>query len=371
MSTKTRTSLLILAGLCLVSGWFFWPRALGTARDASGPTPTPRVATQATPRNEQAERFATTQTPEALRSEIANLERALAKLPPAEAAAALVDLLDAGVDGRTGLAFRVGPGGALVSAPTLRVWMLHRLGQLDRLLAAAYAEEIFATGNSPDEWSVALRNQWREAAPLGEMAAVRERVLEMMHRDEWAESPSAGFLEGLDLAVASVAWEAVPRLEEWLAPGQPTALRAAAWLTLDRMVLEAPQDTLAQYAGHPNWLASQPMLRAGVMARANVENPSERAVVETYLRRDIPSAEGQRFFELLPNVSTALSHNLATPPHVVSAWTAAQRDRATLAVVQGWRTSSAFARWESDLAAAEERLAESVASAKRGGYLTP
>ena len=66
-------------------------------------------------------------------------------------------------------------------------------------------------------------------------------MLEMLERPDWATSPSIGFLEALDIGVATVAWETMPRLEEWLRDPQ-FKLRAAASLAIDRMAMEAPID---------------------------------------------------------------------------------------------------------------------------------
>ena len=172
------------------------------------------------------------------------------------------------------------------------------------------------------------------------------------------------------MVVATLAWEQVPRLEAWLDTTQPVALRHAAAVALDRLTMEAPQDVLAQLAQHPDWLARQPALRAGLMARADLAAGEQRAAVEKYLAQPVLSeAEGERFLALVPNVNATLSYNLVTTARAPSREQAARLDLATLDVVRAWQTQPAYARWRPALERAEARLVESVAAARRGGYL--
>jgi len=311
-------------------------------------------------------------TPDRKAEALNKIGREIEAVTTDELVAALRAMLDRGVDADTGLAFKIGPGGNLTGSPTLRVWMLDLLGRLDPAAAADYAATIYARSSSADEWAIALRNDWRVAASQGKIEGPRTRVLELLHNEAWAREPSPGFLEAFDLCIASLAWEALPQFEAWLAPGQPKALRNGAWIALDRLAMEGPTDFLPALATHDNWLSTQPAMRAGLMARANVAAPVERAAVESYLRRsDLAAAEGRRFFELLPNVSATVSYNLVTTARTPTPQFAALMDRATLSAVREWRGDPRFARWSTDLTAAEERLRESVASAVRGGYLPP
>ncbi len=306
------------------------------------------------------------------RTALAVMAQALHTASPAAAVAALRALLDRGSDAPTGLAFRVGPGGDLAGAPTLRVWLLDQLSHINPADAASYAERIYARHDSADEWAIALRNDWREAASTGRIAPVRARALELLDDPVWAKQPSVGFLEALDLSVATMAWEAVPRLEQWLDPAQPKALRAGAWVALDRLTMEMPADFLPALAQNRDWLASQPLLRAGLMARADLSAVRERQAVEAYLQRaDITALEGKRFFELLPNVSATVSYNLVTTVRIPTLQQAARLDRAALDQVDVWQAQPQFARWRIELTVAEMRLGESVASAVRGGILPP
>jgi len=301
-------------------------------------------------------------------SVLSEFESKLRELSAAEAVQMLVRALNDGRDFETGLSFKIGPGGNLETAPTFRVWMLDRLGRQDPAAAAVYSQRIYQAGTSPDEWALALRNDYRNGATSGGLDVVRTRMLEMLERPDWATSPSIGFLEALDIGVATVAWETMPRLEEWLRDPQ-FKLRAAASLAIDRMAMEAPIDFIPAMMSQ-NWLDKQPLLRPTVVARANLAREEERLVVEAYLiRPDLSLTEGERYFAIVPNVTASFSYNLVSTPRVPTVRQVAQLDQASLDVVREWRYNPKLAKWSAHLANAELRLLESVSSAKRAGYL--
>lgn len=296
----------------------------------------------------------------------------LRSLPPDVAVAVLILLLEEGLDAQTGLAFKVGPGGNLTTAPTLRVWMIDLLGQIDPAEGARYARRIYERQDSADEWALALRNEWRTAVPSGQIAEVRQRAIGLINRDQWAETPSDGFLEAFDLTVATLAWEAVPRLEELLAPSRRSELRRASWVALDRLALETPADFLPLLAQREDWLNTQPLVRAGLLARADLATDRQRFAIESYLMRPGLSAEeGAKFFALVPNVNATVSHNLATTSRVPTLQDAARLDRAALQALQSWQARPEFQRWNGPMTSAEARLRESIAAAARGGYFKP
>lgn len=300
------------------------------------------------------------------------LAQRLRLLPPDVAVPVLISMLEEGLDAKTGLAFKVGPGGNLTTAPTLRVWMLDLLGQIDPAEGARYARRIYERQDSADEWALALRNDWRTSAPAGQIAEVRQRAIGLINDARWAQAPSDGFLEAFDLTVATMAWEAVPRLEELLAPSQRGELRRASWVALDRLALETPADFLPMLAQREDWLNTQPLVRAGLFARADLAADSQRVAVEAYLARPGLSAEeGAKFFALAPNVNATVSHNLATTARVPTLYEAARLDRAALQALQSWQARLEFRRWNGEMASAEARLRESIAAAARGGYFKP
>jgi hypothetical protein len=356
----TRSTKLVLAaaGLSLLIGSIWW-------HNQPGETPGSSTGSKYSQLSEAAQKASGPET-------IAELRTTLDPLPKAEAVAWILRMLDSGRDAVTGQPFRIGSGGSLTEAPTLRVWLLDRLGQLDPTSAAKYSQRIYERLGSADEWAIALRNDWRVAVQTGGMASVRNRVLELLDNPGWAADPSIGFLEAFDVAVATLSWEAVPRFERWLTSGESRPLQKAAWLALDRLAIESPTDFTTQLNLNPGWLATQPSIRAGLMARANIAIETDRLAMEAYLRRgDLSEVEGQRFFELYPNVSGSVSQNLVTIARLVSLSEVAHRDQRALQGVRDWLERADFSRWHSNLKQAEARLIEACASAARGGILTP
>lgn len=303
---------------------------------------------------------------------LARLRDELLAAPSAPVVSALLDELRSGADVPTGLDFRVGAQGNLATWPTWRTWLLDLLGQIDPATAAAHSAEVYARRNSADEWSLAMRNEWRGLDPAQRATAVRERARELVFADDWVQRPTPGFLEGVDASVATLAWEFLPRFEAWLAPESSKELRHAGWIALEKLALENPSDFLPALAANASWLSSQPLIRAGLMARADVGDDRQWRAVDAYLgRSDISAAEASKFFELVPHMNAPIAHTLISTLRVPSAAEAAHRDRGTLAKIREWRADPRLTRWSEQITAADTRLAESVASAVRGGILPP
>ena len=244
---------------------------------------------------------------------LAQLAGALHERPTAEAVAAIMAMLDSGRDVPTGLLFKIGSGGNLTSAPTLRVWLLDQFGRIDPAAAAKYAAQIYATAaprmNGPLHCATIGATGWFQAA--SPRCASADSSCSKTKRGPVPQS--IGFLAAFDVSVAAAAWEAVPRWEQWLRTEESPALRHAAWVALDRLALEVPEDFLPQLAAHPDWLGTQPMLRASIMARADVGTTRQRAAAESYLqRRDLGAEEAAKFFELFPHTNATIGHTLAS-----------------------------------------------------------
>ncbi|HEY1111523.1 MAG TPA: hypothetical protein VGE76_22905, partial [Opitutaceae bacterium] len=296
----------------------------------------------------------------------------LAESPAVAAAAALLEELQRGADASTGLVFRVAAKGNLAAWPTWRTWLLDVIGQVDPTAAAAHSADVYARRNSPDEWSLAMRNEWRGFDPAKRATVVRERARQLISAADWAQRPSIGFLEGVDAAVVTLAWDLVPQFETWLGPDSSPELRQAGWIALEKLALENPSDLLPALAANTSWLSTQPLLRASLMARADIGDARQRLTVETYLARsDLAAAEAEKFFSLYPNVNAPVAHTLMSTLRTPSLAEIAHRDRVALTQVRAWRSQPEYARWSADLATADTRLTESVAAAVRGGILSP
>lgn len=357
--------------------WFSGARGRGAAASGAEKTISKQVAPVAAASSGLKDalmalpgRIAATTTAEASAALLAEMAAKLRAVPKADAVALLLALLEGRGDAATKLGFEIAMGGDLRTAPTVRVWALDQLGQLDAAAAAAYSKAIYARQDSADEWALALRNDWRHAAQTGQFDGVRSRALELMAYEPWAANPSMGFLEALDFSVATLAWEAVPRLGAWLDASQSEVLRRGAWMALERMSAEMPEDFIPALARRPEWLAAQPLVRAGLVARADLGTERQRTAVEHYLQRpDLSTEEARSFFELIPNANAIVANTLATQARVPTLTRTAQMDATTLQTMRAWQGREEFARWRTEIAAAEARLAENVASAKRGGFL--
>jgi hypothetical protein len=142
---------------------------------------------------------------------LARTHSELAKKPSPVAAREIRDFLESGNDIATGLGFRVGPNGSLIEQPSLRVAALDWLGEFSSSDAAAYAETIFQSSDSADEWAVALRNFGR-SQNARENPSFTDAVHELFVRDQWKANPSEGYFEAFDAVVFSACGEFVREL---------------------------------------------------------------------------------------------------------------------------------------------------------------
>jgi len=230
-----------------------------------------------------------------------------------EIVTAIRQLLDSGTDASTGLGFKIGGGGALLEAPTLRTFLLDQLGALDPAAAAAYAREILNTSNSPDEWALALRNLARGDTSAEARTMLEAKTGELLRNEAWQRDPSVGYLEAFDTAVHLGGTTLLPPLTELVSKKDNQAVAHAAFLTLDRLTINQPAQTLAALNEHPDWMTGHEATRANYFARADIGDATQRQLVESYLLDSTRSpAELQTFVGVFPNANFMISHNLLT-----------------------------------------------------------
>jgi hypothetical protein len=297
---------------------------------------------------------------------LARLESDLFAMPPAEASRAMVDFLaDNSRNFRTGLSFTLRPDGSLKTAPALRVALLDWLGRIDPAQAAKLAEAVLAESDDPDEWAVCLRNKALGDPGPETRDDLERKAIELVQNPEWRTKPTAGYLEAFDVLVHTRATSAVPLLSE-LVSDRSEAGRAtahAAFLTLDRLVRLAPEETLGWLAGDAAVAASRPVMLAQLMARADLRDAAQRKVVEDYLLDPARSAAGlDAFAAIFPNSNYPVSDNLLTKAVIPSGAEIDARDRAAREVIEAWRREERFGALGDRLGAIRERL---------DGYLDP
>lgn len=294
---------------------------------------------------------------QASRRVLAELRALLDGLPPGAAAREVQAFLAGGKDAGTRLDLTVQQGGGLGDASSLRVFLLDYLGQKDRAAAGAVSRQILNAPTAPDEWAVALRNvAWADASPAGQQF-LRGKMREMLANAAWRQQPSAGFLEAFDVIVFARGYDLAPQLTELVRDRDQRALAHAAYLTLDRLTLADPAAALASLAAQPELMAGREQTRANFFARADVREPPQKALLETYLLDPRRSAEElQTFAGLFPNANYMISQNLLTDTPSPSHAELAARDRAALAVVDTWLADPRFAKLKPQLETTRARL---------------
>jgi hypothetical protein len=305
--------------------------------------------------------------PAASRSRLAAVRNQLRALPPGAAAGQLLDFLRAGVDVDTGLRLRVGRGGWLEEAPTLRVAALDWLAEFDPTAAFDNARQIFADSNSADEWALALRNYYRKTQTAD--AYFEARVAEALSRPGWLQQPTAGLAESVDFPVAIGGVDGYGLLKTLLQ--QSAALRRPALAALDAWVVEDRHTAialLAAEAGEPGGVDAGS--RAALLSRADLRDEAQRAAVESYLEsKDVPREAKAEFLRQFPNHNMILGNHLVTTTNLAPLEESVALDVAASQFIDRMVGASALPDLGQELAACRERLAQYLASARRGGKL--
>ena len=203
---------------------------------------------------------------EAARRVVTALRRELVTLPPDAAAATIRGFLDSREDVPTRLEFKVGADGFLNGAPSLRVFLLDSLGQVDPAAAAAYAGHILGSRESSEEWAVSLRNYAVARRTPAGTAFLQDKLRQMLRHEPWRNKPSASFLEAFDVAVHVGGTGLLPELTELLRQQDNRAVAHAAYLALDRLVIREPAAVLEVLQRQPEMMTGREGTRANYFA---------------------------------------------------------------------------------------------------------
>jgi hypothetical protein len=267
------------------------------------------------------------------------------------------EFLDRGVDAATGLEFGVAGDGSLNSAPSIRVFLLDQLARVDRAGAAGYGRKILASMTSPDEWAVCLRNLALADSSPEARAFLQDKFSQMLQHEPWQKNPSAGYLEAFDVAVYLGGTGFLETLAE-LANGKDNqALAHAAYLALDRLVIQEPASMLGYLQTAPTLLRGRELMRADLFARADVRDPGQRQVLEAYLLNpQLEVRELNQFVGVYPNANFQVSNNLLTRSETPDFARLTGRDAAALRVAQDWLADPRFAGLKGPLERITSRL---------------
>ena len=295
------------------------------------------------------------------------LRAQLAALPRAEAVAIITKFLDDKSDTDTQLGFKIAANGSLSAAPTFRTFLLDELARIDPQAAAEYARTILARMDSPDEWALALRNLALGDPHDAARALVAEKFSQLLAADAWQKNPSVGYLEAFDVAVFLGDKKFVPPLSGLLAQKDNPAVAHAAYLALDRMVINNAAQTLAALADNPELMKGRENTRADYFARADVRDEAQRKLLENYLLNPkLGAAELQQFIGTYPNANFMISPNLLTANSTPDHATLANRDKISLQVLDEWLADPRFAALRPKLETARQRVQGFVTQA--GGH---
>lgn len=298
---------------------------------------------------------------------LARLKQALAAGNTNEASRVICRFLDSQANAPTDLGFKIGPGGFLTEAPTLRTFLLDYLGQIDPAAAAAYARGILSRPDSADEWALALRNLAAGDASAEGRALLEEKVGELLGNDAWQREPSAGFLEAFDVAVYVGSTNLATPLAGLVRKADNPAVAHAAFLALDRLVLKGPSVWLEILAAQPDLMQGRELARADFFARADIRDPRQRQILEGYLLNPrIGAAELGQFAGVFPNANYMISKNLLTATPTPDYAAVTSRDAASLQVVETWLAEPRFAPIQPELAKVRQRLEEFTRQAAGG-----
>ena len=239
------------------------------------------------------------------------------------------------------------------------------MGRIDPMAAAEYAKTVLASPDSADEWAIALRNLALGDSSADGRALLGQKMNELLQNPAWQQNPSVGYLEAFDVAVYLGGTNFLPTLSSLVRSQDNATLAHAAYLAMDRLVINNPAAILGSLAASPDMMQGRESTRADYFARADVRDPQQRQVLESYLTNPtISNKELETFAGIYPNANYMISPNLLTQSATPDRDSLQNRDAQSLAIAQQWLTDPRFARVAPDLRTVIQRLDGFAAQAK-------
>jgi hypothetical protein len=283
----------------------------------------------------------------------------LAAMPTNMAATAIKQMLESKEDGPTHLGFKIARNGLLDEAPTFRALLLDELARLDPAAAAEYAKSILANMDSADECAVALRNLARCDSSPAARKLLEEKTRELLQHEQWQGDPSVGYLEAFDVVVFLGGTNLLATLSELVRRHNDLAVAHAAYLALDRMIINDPAAILSVLQADSSLMEGREITRANYFARADVRDSRQREVLENYLLSPhIALAELDAFAGRYPSANFMISNNLLTISVTPDNLALASRDTESLHVLEDWLADPRFADLRPQLGKIKMRLTE-------------
>jgi hypothetical protein len=355
---STRFALIGIAAVVIICAATWWLLAHPSIRDRLGQKFSGKTAAnEAAARSKQVVTAATVSArlnaavtelrgsndPVKNRELLVELRKLLDSLPSNVASDLVQAFLKSGQDAGTKLDVTIKPGGALGDSSSLRVFLLDYLGQIDKPAAGKLAMEILSHYTTPDEWAVSLRNFAWANPDAGAYPYLDQKERELLANPEWKKNPSVGYLEAFDTIVYAHATDLTPDLAALVRDKDNRATAHAAFLTMDRLTITEPAAMLKQLVTKPELMAGREQTRADFVARADIGQPEQRALVEQYLLDPARSlTELNTFAATYPNANYMISTNLLTEVKTPRADDLIANDRQALKVLGEWENDPRF-----------------------------
>ncbi|MBL9116898.1 MAG: hypothetical protein JNJ83_17970 [Verrucomicrobiaceae bacterium] len=285
----------------------------------------------------------------------------------------LIAFLDGGRDVRLGAWFKIDADGHVTLAPSLRTALLDELGRASREDAASYARRILEGSHIPEEWTLALRD-W--GLHLGTEAAqssgeYKRWVVRHLERKEWLDTPTEGYLHGFDAGVYVGGAEVVSALANAHDQVKTKPVQFAARMALDRIAMKDYVTVASQLINDPQALASAPVQRGLLLARADPRSEQHMELVHSALTqpRSKPE-EAQTFLRTFPHADIVASPNLMTRNQYPLMGDIARRD------VEAHKQLDRFGQLISqemkvEIESAKDRLRIMIRAAEKAGQIEP
>lgn len=264
-------------------------------------------------------------------------------LPADEAVARIRSFLENGGDKNTGLSFEIKADGSLKEWPTFRTYLIDALLAIDPAAAAQISRGILSSPTTADEWALALRNVGRAEDADQSRDFLREKTVELIRNPDWQANPSIGYLNTFDILVHTGATIETPLLSKLIQNKERRDLAHAAFLTVDRLVQQAPADMLENLAADTALQQSRPEMTAQQFARADLRDDRQRELVQQWLLApERTTTELNAFAGVYPNSNRFVSNNLLTHEAPQTGADLAAHDREVLRILNTWREDPEF-----------------------------
>jgi hypothetical protein len=286
-----------------------------------------------------------------------------------QALSAILSALEGGADLQLESRFKVGANGELLEAPSLRVYLLDLLAQIDNKEAARYARLLLDQSASSDEWAIAMRNYAWGTDNASSDPFLRSKTQELISNQTWINNPTAGFLEAFDFVPYTGDPDLIAPLADLTHRDPQDPVRRAAFLALARFITDDSSAGLKAVARAEQQQLFSP-LRADTMARADFTKADDIEIVRQYLlNQAIDPQEYAIFANSFPHGGQFAGATIATSFKPLSIPELAKRDAQALKIFGAWLQDPVFEPRRAELLRIHNKLERLNQSAVAGGYL--